>query len=44
MGSVARRVLADVIIGCYSPLGQRIVILGISLGVSYLATAEPGLA
>ena len=44
IGRGARRMQADVIIGCYSPLGQRIFILGISLGVSYLATADPAFA
>ena len=44
MGRGARWMLANFIIGCYSPLGQRIIVLGISLGVSYLATAQPAFA
>ena len=44
IGRSARRLLANFIIGCYSPLGQRIFILGISVGVSYLSMAEPAFA
>src|ERR1700737_4158207 len=40
----ARRMRADVIMGRPSPLGQRLIILGISIGVSYLASAEPAFA
>ena len=39
-----RHLLAALIIGSYSPLGQRLFILGISLAVSYLTSADPAFA